>query len=79
MSGYCYTILHFLDTKTRFLDIDECEEGLHKCEENLMCINELGTYDCVDSDDNLSEPKSMDKCPLGFKYDSYSNSCSGDE
>lgn len=57
-------------------DIDECEEGLHKCEENLMCINELGTYDCVDSDDNLSEPKSMDKCPLGFKYDSYSNSCS---
>ena len=29
------------------LDVDECELGLHSCDENAECINTVGGYDCA--------------------------------
>ena len=30
-----------------FLDIDECAKGIHDCDVNARCINEMGQYKCV--------------------------------
>ena len=28
-------------------DIDECECGTHDCDENAICTNTIGSYDCT--------------------------------
>ena len=43
-------------------DIDECSRGLHKCQKNLDCVNNLGDYAC--------EPP----CEEGFER-SYNGTC----
>lgn len=29
------------------LDVNECAEGKASCDENAMCVNEVGSYQCV--------------------------------
>ena len=30
-----------------FLDLDECSTNSHECAQDKMCVNMLGSYDCV--------------------------------
>lgn len=62
-------------------DVDECKEGTHKCDPSQVCVNEEGTYDCVDPDDvDDNDDKEKDdkyKCPKGYEYNFYANVCDG--
>ncbi|CAG5098760.1 Oidioi.mRNA.OKI2018_I69.XSR.g15951.t1.cds [Oikopleura dioica] len=44
-------------TRRRCLDIDECTENIHACDESTQCKNERGTYRC--------------KCPPGMIFYGY--------
>lgn len=46
---------------TTFVDIDECDEGLHNCEQ--ICINSIGSYTC--------------QCYSGCELNSNNHSCTG--
>ncbi|XP_043527700.1 fibrillin-2-like [Frieseomelitta varia] len=34
------------NSKEACIDVDECKEQLHSCEENEQCINDIGSYRC---------------------------------
>ena len=47
-------IFHASLTNTSFLnirfivpDIDECESGQNNCTDNMLCVNDPGSYRCV--------------------------------
>ncbi len=29
-----------------FLDTDECSTGIHTCDVNAICVNNVGSYEC---------------------------------
>lgn len=55
--------------RNRCIDIDECQLQLNKCTEDQECINEHGSYHCKDN------PKPKGLCPLGFHYNTQTQSC----
>jgi hypothetical protein len=36
----------YLGNETVCADVDECQSGLHSCDYNAQCINEIGAYSC---------------------------------
>ena len=46
-----------------FLDLDECDEGLHNCKSNQMCMNTYGSFYCV--------------CPRGYSAKTVNSPCEG--
>ena len=40
------SMCHFIHNCIAFIDIDECEEGLHMCASNATCTNTEGGYNC---------------------------------
>ena len=51
----------FLAMLNTYIDIDECAEGIHRCEHN--CSNTDGSYAC--------------RCALGYRVDRNGYSCIG--
>lgn len=45
------------------IDIDECAEGTHQCEEMQECINQEGGHLC--------------RCPLGYRLTRSASGCEG--
>lgn len=44
-------------------DVDECQDGLHRCGEGQLCHNLPGSYRC--------------ECQTGYQYDSFRRMCVG--
>ncbi|XP_017758004.1 PREDICTED: fibrillin-3-like [Eufriesea mexicana] len=42
------------DIEEACIDVDECKEQLHSCEENEQCINDIGSYRCEVKQENAN-------------------------
>lgn len=66
--------------KSYFSDIDECAIETHKCRSGKICVNNVGSYKCVD-DPTLpkteSKPKTNINCPTGYKANKENLVCDG--
>lgn len=62
---FSYSILFII-----FLDIDECAENILQCPENTYCMNEPGSYKCVND--------TVENCPSGYEFNIYNEICEGE-
>lgn len=54
------------------IDVDECATGRHQCTSNQFCINNDGSYKCLECDRscdgcNGDGPDLCDKCADGYE------------
>ncbi len=56
-------ILLIFTIRVRLVDVDECQNSLHRCGEGQLCHNLPGSYRC--------------ECQTGYQYDSFRRTCVG--
>ncbi|KAK7878652.1 hypothetical protein WMY93_030488 [Mugilogobius chulae] len=57
----CSRGYHSSPDGSRCTDVDECQNGLHRCGEGQLCYNMAGSYRC--------------ECQTGYQYDSFRRMC----
>lgn len=53
------------------IDVDECDTSEATCTNNQVCINEIGSYKCID----ILPPNS--DCKTGFRFNVKTETCEG--